>query len=208
MQSSPSLADLQRWMRWALTHPLGATRAIGGEQLPGLPERFAEPDGRVLASIAGDSVPGRGVVDRLSVYASGYFSRLHEALELEYPRTAEALGPEGFRELVAAHLLRAPSSSPSLADLGEDLAGTLRDCPAGARWPWLADLAALERATAEVWLSGPSDVRGLALEEGEDPGSLRLALSSLARLVSMSWDVVDWRPEQAQPAPRDGRLVV
>jgi len=208
MQPSPSLAELQRWMRWVLTHPLGTNRATGGEQLPGLPKRFVEPEGSVLASIAGDSLPGRAVTDRLSVYASGYFSRLHEALEVEYPRIAEALGPEEFRELVAAHLLRAPSSSPSLADLGEDLAGTLRACPVGARWPWLADLAALERATAEVWLSGPSDPRGLTIGEGEDPGSLRLALSALARLVRMSWDVVDWRPEQGQPAPREGRLVV
>jgi hypothetical protein len=208
MQSSPSLADLQRWMRWVLTHPLGANRATEGERLPGLPKRFVEPEGRVLASIAGDSVPGRGVADRLSVYASGYFSRLHQALELEYPRLAAALGPQEFRELVAAHLLRAPSCSPSLADLGEDLARTLRTCTAGARWPWLVDLAALERATAEVWLSGPCDPRGLSIEEGEDPGSLRLALSALARLVRMSWDVVDWRPEHAQPARRDGRLVV
>ena len=208
MQSSPSLADLQRWMRWVLTHPLGANRATGGEQLAGLPERFVEPEARVLASIAGDPVPGRGVTDRLSVYASGYFSRLHEALELEYPRLAEALGPEEFRDLVAAHLLRAPSHSPSLADLGEDLAGTLRACPAGARWPWLVDIAALERATAEVWLSGPLDLRGWTVEEGEDPDSLRLAFSALARLVQVSWDVVDWRPGHALPAPRQGRLVV
>jgi hypothetical protein len=208
MQSSPSLADLQRWMRWVLTHPLGANRATEGEQLAGLPERFVEPEARVLTSIAGDPVPGRGVADRLSVYASGYFSRLHEALELEYPRLAEAVGPEEFRELVAAHLLRAPSSSPSLADLGEDLTGTLRACPAGVRWPWLADLAALERATAEVWLSGPSDPCRWKIEEGEEAGSLRLVLSALARLLPVSWDVVDWRAGQAGPARRQGRLVV
>jgi len=208
MQSSPSLADLQRWMRWVLTHPLGANRATGGEQLPGLPERFVEPEARALGTIAGDPVPGRGVADRLSVYASGYFSRLHEALQLEYPRLAEALGPEEFPDLVAAHLLRAPSRSPSLADLGEDLAGTLRGCPVGAQWPWLVDLAALERATAEVWLSEPSDLRGLTMAEGEAPETLRLVLSALVRLVHVSWDVVDWQPGQASPARRQGRLVV
>ncbi len=208
MQSSPSLADLQRWMRWVLTHPLGADRATGGAQLPGLPERFVEPEARALGSIAGDPVSGRGAADRLAVYASGYFSRLHEALELEYPRLAGALGPDGFRELVAAHLLRAPSSSPSLADLGEDLAGTLRACPAGVRWPWLVDLAALERATAEVWLSGPSERRSLSVEEGEDPGTLRLVLSALSRLLHMSWDVVDWQGGETVPVRRQGRLVV
>ena len=191
MQSSPSLADLQRWMRWVLTHPLGANRATGGEQLTGLPERFVEPEARVLASIAGDPVSGRCVADRLSVYASGYFSRLHEALELEYPRLAEALGPEEFRDLVAAHLLRAPSRSPSLADLGEDLAGTLRACPAGTERPWLVDLAAFERAMAEVWLSGPSEPLAWKIEQEEDPEALHLTLSAAVRLVEVSWDVVD-----------------
>ena len=31
MSASPSLAELQRWMRWALTHPLGVGRATAGE---------------------------------------------------------------------------------------------------------------------------------------------------------------------------------
>jgi len=208
MQASPSLADLQRWMRWVLTHPLGAHRAIDGEHLPGLPERFAEPEGRALASIAGDPVAGRGVVERLSVYASGYFSRLLGALEPEYPRLASALGTEEFRSLVAAHLLRAPSHSPSLADLGEDLAGTVRACPAGTERPWLVDLAAFERALAEVWLSGPSESRAWKIEEGEDPEGLRLTLSAAVRVVEVSWDVVDWRPEQDLPARRQGCLVV
>jgi len=208
MRSSPSLADLQRWMRWVLTHPLGAHRATGGEHLPGLPERFAEPEGRALASIAGDLVAGRGVVERLSVYSSGYFSRLLGALELEYPRLAAALGPEEFRSLVAAHLLRAPSRSPSLADLGEDLAGTLRACPAGIERPWLVDLAAFERAMAEVWLSGPSEPHAWTMEDTEDPGALHLALSAAVRLVQLSWDVVDWLPERDSPTRRQGRLVV
>ena len=208
MQPSPSLADLQRWMRWALTHPLGVHRAIGGEQLPGLPRRFLQPGVGGLPSIAGDPAPGRGVMDRLSVHASGYFSRLHRTLELEYPRIAAALGTEEFRSLVAAHLLRAPSCSPSLADLGEDFAETLRACPAGGRWPWLVDLAAFERAVAEVWLSEPSRPRGWAIEEEEDPAALHLTLSASVRLVQVSWDVTEWHPEQGFPARRPGRLAV
>ena len=208
MQSSPSLADLQRWMRWALTHPLGTHRATGGEQLPGLPQRFVEPDAPALPTIAGDPVPGRGAVERLSVYASGYFSRLHGTLELEYPRVAAALGTDEFRLLVAAHLLRAPSRSPSLADLGEDLAGTLRVHPAGKELPWLVDLAALERAIAEVWLSGQSRPGRWALEKDEDPGSISLALSPVVRLVSVSWDVTEWRPEVGLPSRRPGPLAV
>jgi hypothetical protein len=208
MQSSPSLAELQRWMRWALTHPLGAHRATAGEHLPGLPLRFVEPGARALSSIAGEPVPGREALDRLSVYATGYFGRLHEALQLEYPRLAAALGDEEFRILVAAHLLRAPSRSASLADLGEDLAGTLRGHPSGRESPWLVDLAVLERALAEVWLSGPSGPGSWSIDGDEDPGSIRLALSVTVRLADVLWDVTGWRPEEGLPLPRSGCLAV
>ncbi len=208
MQSSPSLAELQRWMRWALTHPLGANRATAGEHLAELPARFVEPDARALSSIAGEPVAGRDAVDRLSVYATGYFSRLHEALQLEYPRLAEALGDDEFRILVAAHLLRAPSRSASLADLGEDLAGTLRSHPSGRDSPWLVDLAVLERALAEVWLSGPSGPGGWTVDNDEDPEAIRLVLSAMVRLVTVSWDVTGWRPEEGLPSPRSGCLTV
>jgi hypothetical protein len=140
MSPSPSLAELQRWMRWALTHPLGVTRVVAGEQLAGLPERFAEPPARALAAVAGQQVAGRTAVERLSVHASGYFGRLHGTLEIEFPRLAAALGEGPFRSLVAAHLLRRPSTGPSLADLGKGLAETLSSgrrprsgCPMHAR---------------------------------------------------------------------------
>jgi len=207
MQSSPSLAELQRWMRWALTHPLGVHRAAAGEHLRALPARFVEPDARALSFVAGD-VPGRDAPERLSVYGTGYFARLHETLRLEYPRLAGALGEDEFRLLAAAHLLRAPSRSPSLADVGEDLVGTLRLHPVGRDSPWLVDLAGLERALAEVWLSGPSVPGGWALEKDEDPGSIRLALSAEVRLLSVSWDVVDWHPEQGPPPRRPSRFAV
>lgn len=208
MQPSPSLGELQRWMRWSLTHPLGPHRAAAGEHLPGLPARFVEPHTQALPSIPGDPVPGRDALDRLSVYATGYFSRLHGALQLEYPRVAAALGEDEFRLLVAAHLLRAPSRSASLADLGEDLVETLRSCPAGTHSPWLVDLAALERALAEVWLSESSESGAWTLGDEEDPGSIRLGLSRAVRLVSVVWDVTGWRSEEGQPSRRPGQLAV
>lgn len=197
MSASPSLAELQRWMRWALTHPLGVGRAAAGESRAGLPDRFREPPARALPALAGDPTASRTVLDRLSVHGDGYLSRLHGTLQLEYPRLAAALGEGGFRALVAAHLLRSPPTSPSLADLGEGLAETLRAQPASARAPWLVDLAALERATAEVWLS-----------DTVDWAQVHLTLSSTTRLVPVDWDITDWPPEGPPPASAEGWLVV
>jgi hypothetical protein len=207
MSASPSLVDLQRWMRWALTHPLGVGRAIAGHSLPGLPDRFVAPSSSALAALAADPTPGRTALDRLSVHGAGYFSRLHGALRLEYPRLAAALGEEDFGALVAAHLLPRPSTSPSLADLGEGLDATLRAHPAGAAAPWLVDLAAVERASAEVWLSD-AGTAGAWMSDEKDWSELRLTLAATARLVRVGWDVVDWAQDGTPPVARAGLLVV
>jgi len=205
---SPSLAELQRWMRWALTHPLGTAVLAGGTQPAGLPDRFGRPSSDVLPAIAADPVEGRTALDRLSVYSAGYFGRLHGALRLEYPRLAAALGCDGFRELVAAHLLRRPSSSPSLADLGEALEQTLRVQPGAVDSPWLVDLARVERAATEVWLSGADAPAPPARAANEDWAGLRLALAPAARLLRLEWDVADWMPDGAPPPRRSGWLVL
>jgi Putative DNA-binding domain len=208
MSPSPSLADLQRWMRWALTHPLGVVGATGGERLVGLPERFEAPVSEALAAVASDSLPGRTAVDRLAVYGGGYFSRLHGTLQLEFPRLAAALGEAPFRALAASHLLRSPSSSPSLADLGEGLADTLRAEPAGREVPWLVDLARVERAAAEIWLSSAEPAAEWTLAMGDDWEPVRLALVPTARLARLGWDVNDWAPEEGNPPRRDGWSVL
>jgi len=203
----PSLAELQRWMRWALTHPLGAERALSGEGSDGLPDRFARPWPDAWPVIASGSGAGRRAVDRMAVYGDGYFTRLRGALELEYPRTAAALGAEGFRALVAAHLLRRPSTTPSLADLGEGLDETARSLPAAAERPWLGDLVSLERAAAEVWLSDAGGVGAWSGGPDEDWAGVCLGLGPAVRLLPVSWNVEDQEPDAA-PERRPGWLVV
>lgn len=207
MSPSPSLGELQRWMRWALTHPLGVGRAIAGHSLPGLPDRFLAPCSSALAAIAADPTPGLGALDRLAVHGAGYFSRLHGTLRLEYPTLAAAMGEEDFGALVAAHLLLRPSTSPSLADLGEGLDATLRTYPASTGAPWLVDLAAVERASAEVWLSDAGDDDPW-IDPEKDWSQIRLALAASARLVRVGWDVVDWAQDGTPPVARAGVLVV
>ena len=208
MSPSPSLAELQRWMRWALTHPLGVSEATGGRTLAGLPGRFDAPATDALSAVAGDSAPGRTALERLAVYGGGYFQRLHGTLELEFPRLAKALGDESFRALVAAHLLRSPSTNPSLADLGEALAETLRSLSSGVDAPWLVDLARIERATAEVWLSDVPPMTPWTLSAGDDWEQVRFALAPGARHLRLTWDLGEWRPDEGTPARRESSLMV
>jgi hypothetical protein len=206
MDRSPSLAELQRWTRWALTHPLGIDSALSRGPAPGLPVRFAEPPALAVDALAGDTVSGRTRRDRLAVHSGGYFSRLHGTLAIEYPRLAAALGPETFRALVAAHLLRHPSTSASLADLGADLPASLASSRLGA--PWCVDLAHLERALAEVWLSDAGPTSAPTPSPGSNWEQVRLVLSPALRLLRLAWDVADWEPGDPPATPRVHTLVV
>jgi Putative DNA-binding domain len=208
VRPSPSLADLQRWMRWALTHPLGVSRATAAERLAGFPRRFEHPGMSVLPWIAADTLPGRTALDRLAVYGNGYFARLLGTLQLAYPRLESALGAGPFRELIAAHLLRRPSTSPSLADLGAGMATTLRESRLAAGSPWVVDLACLERAAAEVWLAGTGPFPPLAPPPGTGWDDARLELSPAVRLLDLGWDVAAWKPGAAPPEAREHLLVV
>ena len=208
MSLSPSLAELQRWMRWALTHPLGVAQATGGGTLTGLPGRFDPPATAALPAVAGDSIGGRTALDRLSVYGSGYFHRLHGTLQLEFPRLATALSEDAFRALVASHLLRAPSTQPSLADLGEGLAETLRTHPSVVEAPWLVDLARVERAVAEVWLSSGAARTQWTHAPEANWEQVQLELDPGARHLRLAWDVGEWTPGQGPPPRRDGWLMV
>ncbi|HEY7376372.1 MAG TPA: DNA-binding domain-containing protein, partial [Polyangia bacterium] len=123
--------------------------------------RDAAARAAIDAMIAGDArLPA---VDRLDVYATMYFVRLHDVLRDEFPRTAAVLGGEAFHGLVTDYLVACPPNRPSLREAGARLPDFLaRHALAGAR-PWLAELARLERARTEVF-DGP-DARPLALDD-------------------------------------------
>jgi hypothetical protein len=195
-------------MRWALTHPLGVSRATAGERLADFPPRFEHAGTSALPWIAADTLDGRTALDRLAVYGNGYFARLHGILQLEYARLETALGAGAFRELVAAHLLRCPSTSPSLAHLGAGMATTLRQSGLAAGSPWMVDLARLERAAAEVWLSETGPFPPLAPPPGTGWDGACLELSPAVRVLDLGWDVAAWEPGAVPPAAREHLLVV
>ena len=197
MSSPPSLAELQQWMRWAITHPAGVEGALHQPPFAGLPTRFVEPAPRRLEEVGGDAQLGQEL--RLSIYASGYFDRLHAALQADHPRLLESLGEERFRQLVGHHLLARPSASPSLADLGQGLDLTLADLPMAAEVPWSVDLARLERAQLEVWLTGAADFAELQLPGDADWAAVRLRLSPTLRLLRLEWTVDLWMEDGGPP---------
>src|SRR5947207_2728856 len=56
--------------------------------------------------------------ERMDIYRTMYFWRLHEVLSEDYPKTRAALGNEGFEGLVRGYVARHPSRHPSVRHLG------------------------------------------------------------------------------------------
>ncbi|MHB8799249.1 MAG: HvfC/BufC family peptide modification chaperone, partial [Thermoanaerobaculia bacterium] len=165
------LARFQEWMQAVIVHPGGADAGLGSRAA-----RRIVPPAEVGAVVR--ALGPLNAVDRLRIYASMYPLRTVEALRSDYPALAALLGEERFGALVQEYVAAHPSTSFTLARLGDRL-------PAfAAMWGPVpgrrlrADVARLERAAATVFdaadvelLDAPALVAALA-SEGD---SLRFA---------------------------------
>src|SRR2546427_6051753 len=74
-----------------------------------------------------------------------------DCLAEDFPKTLAAVGPVRFHNLVTDYLLRHPSEHPSLRYLGQRLPRFIATHPLLEAFPYLADLARLEWARADVF---------------------------------------------------------
>jgi hypothetical protein len=153
----------------------------------------------VDAMIAGDA--RLSAIDRLDVYASMYFIRVHDVLRDELPRTAALLGGEAFHGLVTDYLVACPPHPPSLREAGARLPDFLAAHALAAERPWLAEVARLERSRTEVF-DGP-DATPIAIAALRDVpperfGALRFALIPSHRLLANRFAIAPiWRAQKA-----------
>src|SRR6202046_37111 len=83
---------------------------------------------------------------RVDIYANMYFYRILDVLKEDFPATLAVLGDDNFHNLVTGYLLEYPPTEPSLYYCGQHLAAYLRDHPLREGAPFIAALAAVERA--------------------------------------------------------------
>ena len=190
MQKSPSLLEIQTWLRWAITDPRGVERALAGEKVEELnPERYIEPQPRLLRSIVESSVASQE--ERLSVYAEAYFSRLLEAMENDFPRVAEAL-KEDFPIVCAAYLEIHPSTSPNIENIGGKFPQFLKTYSFTSAMPYVHDLARLEWAKIESFYAldservSPESLRGISDVAWS---GAKFDLCSSLRILSLDYSV-------------------
>ena len=88
-------------------------------------------------------------LQRTNIYANAYFCRLLECLKEEFPAILAVVGSDDFADLVRDYLVWRPPTEPSIFYAGRYLDEFLRNHRLTERWPFIPELARLERATLE-----------------------------------------------------------
>ena len=181
---TPSLQELQRWMRDRI-------RFRGGQDGP-------------LVPLAAFLNPQRGTpgVERLEVYARGYLARIREALAEVYEAVHHVLGEGMFTEVAHAYAARYPSADYNLSVAGRHLPEFLVASPLVERLPFLPDLAQLEWLVCHAFHASdqpPIDPARCSMLLLDDWARARLVFQSSVALVASRWPILDIWQARARP---------
>jgi len=193
------LKKLESLLYRLITAPSGVAGAIAAE-------RELDAGGLDAIVLGDDRLSAEA---RLDIYADMYFYRLLDVLKEDFPATLRVLGDDNFHNLVTGYLLEYPPTEPSVFYCGRHLSAFLRGHRLRDGAPFLADLAALERASVEVF-HGP-DAAALepdslrAIAPADWPG-LELRIHPSAQILALDWQVSEllraveerrpWNPAQ------------
>lgn len=148
------------------------------------------PAGGLAALIAGDD--RMTAAERVEIYANGYFFRLLDVLKEDYPATLAVVGADAFHNLATGYLIEYPPTAPSIYHAGSKFADYLGTHPLRARWPYVADLARLERATLESFHAADAPALDAGALRAMAPArwpTLALRAHPATRLVESGWRV-------------------
>ena len=90
-------------------------------------------------------------IERINIYVNAYFYRVLECLKEEYPACLAVIGSNDFAGLAHDYLVWWPPTEPSIFYAGRYLAEFLRNHSLAECFPFIAELARLERATLEIF---------------------------------------------------------
>ncbi|HZV71079.1 MAG TPA: DNA-binding domain-containing protein [Saprospiraceae bacterium] len=141
------------------------------------------------------------IEERISIYAKGYILRLMECMRADYPVLRDHFGDELFETFVKAYLVRYPSESFSLYELGNDFPDFLEASRPDRdnrqiEFDLPVDLAKLERARVEVYRS-----KGLEMNKNNHKSqhpvfilfqAEKFRISECLRLLLLSYPLIDF----------------
>lgn len=176
----------------------------------GLAQETILPVGGLDRLVAGDD--RMTPVERVEIYANGYFYRILDVLKEDYPAVLAVVGADNFHNLATGYLIDYPPTEPSIYFAGRNLAAYLATHPLRERLPYLADLARLERSTLESFHAADAKALDADAMRAIPPAgwpALRMRAHPAMRLEESAWrvdrvlraveDAVVWRPPDREP---------
>ncbi len=133
--------------------------------------------------------------ERLEIYNRQYWYRLMDCFYDDYPGLRAVLGERRFAKLAHAYLVRHPSESFTLRNLGRRLETFLRKEPrlTSPHSQLALDMARIEWAHIVAFDEGAKPVVDVDDLLGSDPSKVRLALQPYITLLEVSYPVDDLR---------------
>ena len=165
-----------------ITAPAGVSEGLAQEQSLG--------KGGLAQVVVGDD--RLSAEERVDIYANMYFYRILDVLKEDFPATLAVLDADRFHNLVTGYLIEYPPAHFSISYAGEHLADFLRQHPLREEFPFLPDLARLERSLIEVFHAAdarPLDAEQMrAIAPADWPG-LNLKLHPASLVLELEWNV-------------------
>ncbi|HEY6419723.1 MAG TPA: putative DNA-binding domain-containing protein [Candidatus Binataceae bacterium] len=178
------LREIERLLYRLITAPSGVAEGLAREQglSPGDLGTVIRGDARLSA------------VERVDIYADAYFYRLLDAAKEDFPATLKVFGESGFHNLLTGYLIDYPPTEPSIFYAHRFLADFVRSHPIRGKAPYVADLAALERALVEVFHAAEAPALDAAAMRAIAPAkwpALRMRTHPAVMILSLQWRVAD-----------------
>jgi len=179
----------------------------------GLAQEKSLAPGGLTDIIAGDD--RLSAEERVDIYANMYFYRLLDVMKEDFPATLALLGDASFHNLITGYLIDYPPEHFSIGYAGKHLADFIESHPLREEFPFLADLARMERALIDVFHAPDAtsldadSMREIALE---DWPALELKRHPATELLDLQWNVATMldsieRGDQPPP-PRSGAVTM
>jgi putative DNA-binding protein len=105
---------------------------------------------------------GKSAGKRYNVYRNNVTVSLIDALAAIYPAVQRITGIDFFRAMARSHVRAAPPTSPLLFEYGREFPGFIETYEYAQGFPWLADVARIERAWLDAYHA--ADEAPLAVE--------------------------------------------
>ena len=201
------LKNIENLLYRLITAPSGVAEGLATER--------ELPAGGLAGIVRGDEP--LSAEDRVDIYANMYFYRLLEVLGEDFPATAAVLGETRFHNLITGYFIEYPPREPSVLWAGRYLPDFLRDHPLRSEFPYVADLAMLERTLIDMFCA-PDAIPLEASEMGAIPPQrwARLTMRRIpaTALLNLEWKVtdiahaVDEKREWEPPAREANRVLV